>query len=94
MELTERQLPALVDKTALGPRPKSTPVWITSSITRGILEVIRAGVGEGLGPRLALTLQNLGVWRSSSLCSKTSSLGSYTLSVRRKRRKAARKTWN
>ena len=37
---------------SLGPRPKPTPAWIASSITRVILDAIRAGVGLGLGPRL------------------------------------------
>ena len=46
-----RQKPGYI-LTSLGPRPKPTPARIASSITRVILEVIRAGVGLGLGPRL------------------------------------------
>ena len=40
----------------LGPRPKPTPARIASSITRVILDAIRAGVGLGLGPRLRMTM--------------------------------------
>ena len=39
----------------LGPRPNPTPARIASSIMRGVLEAIRAGVSLGLGPRLVGT---------------------------------------
>ena len=39
------------DCISLGPRPKPTPAQIASSITRVILEAIRAGVGLGLWPK-------------------------------------------
>ena len=41
---------------SLGPRPKPTPARIASSITRGVLDAIRAGVGLGLGPRLGVCM--------------------------------------
>ena len=52
---------------SLGPRPKPTPARIASSITRGeddtsrrvILDVIRAGVGLDLGPRLPPALPSI-----------------------------------
>ena len=43
---------ARTDTLVSAPDPNRPPAQITSSVTRGELEEIRAGVGLGLGPRL------------------------------------------